>query len=174
MPFQFRRFLAILTLLAIPDPCHPCSSVVRFSAFPISAMATQSAAAEYSVRHCKQTTYVSIYCLKMQVISATLFTPVILTDGRATVGSEGEWKDPDSLSCAMPHQGVPMRQFILGLELPCWQCGLDKEKKRKSDPVPAAGRLVVARRFNGGKTEQRNPSSLPKARAQHSGILAPR
>jgi hypothetical protein len=25
---------------------------------------------------------------------------------RTTRGSKGEWKDPDTLSCAMPHQGI--------------------------------------------------------------------
>jgi hypothetical protein len=43
------------------------------------------------------------------------------------------------------------------------------ENSKKSSPA-SAGRLAVARRFNGGVTEEKNPTALPKAHAQRSKL----
>jgi hypothetical protein len=43
--------------------------------------------------------------------SAPLFNPCHPDRARATGGSKGEWKDPDVVSFATPHQGVLARHF---------------------------------------------------------------
>jgi hypothetical protein len=83
---------------------------------------------------------------------------------RATKGSKGEWRNPDALSCAMPHQGVLPRHFYSDWKYPVGNTDLLKRIERFS---PRRGRLVVqGRSFSPAFAEGERASSLAGNRTE--------